>query len=63
MAKQVVTALRMTPVLEAVTIPFVGELINDECAVVASPTMEEAATAMLGELVRMEAALRTVRAD
>jgi NAD(P)H-dependent FMN reductase len=62
MAKQVVTAVRMTPVYEAVSIPFVAQLLNeDRTELHANEVMEQAAHAMLDELVRVEAAMRTLR--
>ncbi|UGS36581.1 NADPH-dependent FMN reductase [Capillimicrobium parvum] len=61
MLKQVVTALRMTPVTEAVTLPFFRQFVDDEDGVQTNETMETSADAMLDELVRMEAALRRLR--
>jgi NAD(P)H-dependent FMN reductase len=61
MLKQVVTTLRMVPIFEAVSIPFVSEFIDDEGEFVANPTLEDAAVAMLVELRRVEAALRPLR--
>jgi NAD(P)H-dependent FMN reductase len=60
MLKQVVTALRMAPVLEAVSIPFVQRLLEDG-ELRANDVMEDAAGAMLDELQRTEAALRPLR--
>ncbi len=62
MLKQVVTTLRMTPVFEAVSIPFVARFVDDDGVFQANPVMEQAASAMLDELVRVEAALRPLRA-
>jgi NAD(P)H-dependent FMN reductase len=59
--KQVVTALRMVPVVEAVTIPFVQQFLDDDGAVQANEPMEQGATAMLDELVRVEEAMRPLR--
>jgi NAD(P)H-dependent FMN reductase len=61
MLKQVITALRMTPVVESVSIPFVARLLDDDGVIQANPAMELAASAMLDELVRVEAALRPLR--
>lgn len=61
MLKQVVTTLRMTPIPEAVSIPFVAHLIGEDGALHANEVMESAATAMLDELARVEAALRPLR--
>ena len=61
--KQVVTALKMVPVVEAVTIPFFQQFLDDDGgAVQANEPMEQGAAAMLDELVRVEAALRPLRA-
>jgi NAD(P)H-dependent FMN reductase len=59
--KQVVTTLKMTPLFEAVSIPFVAQFIDDEGELQANETMENAATAMLDELVRVAAALAPLR--
>jgi NAD(P)H-dependent FMN reductase len=61
MAKQVVTTLKMTPLFEAVSIPFVRQFLDDEERLQANEVMEHAAVAMLDELVRVEAALRPLR--
>jgi NAD(P)H-dependent FMN reductase len=59
--KQVVTTLRMVPVVEAVSIPFHPQFIGEDGRVQANEIMEHAATAMLDELVRLEGALRPLR--
>jgi len=59
--KQVVTALKMTPIVEAVNIPFHVQFIDEEGAVLANESMEQAAGAMLNELLRAAAALRSLR--
>ena len=61
--KQVVTTLKMTPIYEAVNIPFHTKFIDDDGVVQANEVMEKAADAMLAELVRTEAALRVLRPD
>jgi NAD(P)H-dependent FMN reductase len=61
MLKQVVTTLRMLPVFEAVNIPFHAQLIDEEGRLHANDIMEQAAEAMLDELVRAEAMLRARR--
>lgn len=61
MVKQVVTTLKMQPVFEAVAIPFVHQLLDEESVVVANELMTAAAKSMLDELVRVEAALRPLR--
>lgn len=59
--KQVVTTLKMVPAVEAVNIPFHAELIEDGVVRATAP-MEQAADAMLDELARLDAGLRTLRA-
>jgi NAD(P)H-dependent FMN reductase len=58
--KQVVTALSMMPLVEAVTIPMVATHIVDG-VFVPSELAIQSATVMLGALVRWETALRTLR--
>jgi NAD(P)H-dependent FMN reductase len=60
MIKQVAVYLKLFTVAEAVSIPFVSRLVDDDEF---KPTemVEKAAPAMLGELVRLEAALRALR--
>ncbi len=60
--KQVITALKMLPVNEAVNIPFHTQFIDDEGRVQANEVMEQASKTMLDELLRTEAAMRTLRA-
>jgi NAD(P)H-dependent FMN reductase len=59
--KQVVTTLRMVPVVEAVSIPFHPQFMGEDGRVQANDIMEQAAGAMLDELVRVEGALRPLR--
>jgi NAD(P)H-dependent FMN reductase len=59
--KQVVTTLKMLPVFEAVSIPFHPQFIGEDGRVQANDIMEQAAVAMLDELVRVERALRPLR--
>jgi NAD(P)H-dependent FMN reductase len=61
MIKQVVTTLKMVPLFEAVSIPFVTQFIDDDGKVVPNETMSSSATAMLDELVRVTAAMRPLR--
>lgn len=63
MIKQVVTTVGMQPLFEAVSIPFVAQFIDDEGRLEANEKMDKAADAMLAELVRVEAALRSLRAS
>jgi NAD(P)H-dependent FMN reductase len=63
MLKLVVTTLKMTPLLEAVTVPFVAQFIDDEGEFVPSEMIDQAANAMLDELVRVGEALAVLRAE
>lgn len=63
MIKQVVTALKMVPLFEAVSIPFVAQFIDKEGNLRANEVMENAATAMLDELQRWAAALQPMRSS
>src|SRR4051812_34597225 len=62
MLKPVVAALHMTPLVEAVNIPFVHQFVDDDGALAANEIMEQAAVTMLDELVRVSAALAPLRA-
>ena len=61
MIKQVVTTLKMTPVFEAVSIPFVATFIDADGRLSPNEVMESSATAMLDELLRVTSALRPLR--
>jgi NAD(P)H-dependent FMN reductase len=59
--KQVVTALRMLPLTDAVNIPFHTQFLDDDGRVQANEVMEQAADVMLDELVRVADTLRPLR--
>jgi NAD(P)H-dependent FMN reductase len=61
MIKQVLTTLKMTPVHEAVAIPFVHKLLDDDGHLAPTEQLNGAAEAMFDELVRMSEALRPLR--
>jgi NAD(P)H-dependent FMN reductase len=61
MIKQIVTTLKMTPVTEAVSIPFVHSMINEDDELAANDVMTAAAKDMLDELRRVSDALRPLR--
>ena len=61
MLKPVLVALKLTPVMEAVNVPFVRQFIDDEEQFSPNEILEQAADAMLDELVRVESALRPLR--
>jgi len=54
-------AAQMTPLFEAVSIPFVTQFIDEQGNFQANELMEQAADAMFDELVRMSEALRPLR--
>lgn len=60
--KEVVTTLRMVPLVEAVSVPFHTRFLDaGGTRVVANDVMAQAADAMLDALLRTEAALRPLR--
>ena len=60
--KPVLGALRMVPVVEAVSVPFFAQFIDDDGVFVPNVELEAGGKAMLDELLRMTAGLRTLRA-
>lgn len=62
MTKQIVTTLRMVPVFDAVSIPFVAQFIGDNGKIEANEIMETSSTAMLDELQKVSGALEGLRA-
>ena len=58
--KQVITTLKMVPVFESVNIPFHAQFIRDG-QFRANEVLEQAATAMLDELLRVDGALHVLR--
>ena len=63
MLKLVLTTLKMTPLFEAVSIPFVTQFIDEQGNFQANELIEHAADAMFDELVRVSEALRPLRAE
>jgi NAD(P)H-dependent FMN reductase len=63
MLKQVLTALRMMPVPDAVNIPFVAQFLDDDKRLKPNEIMEQSATAMLDEVLRWTEAMRPLRAQ
>ncbi len=61
MLKPILVNLKMTPLLEAVVIPFIAQFFDEEQRFVATEALEVAAVAMLDELARMENVLRPLR--
>lgn len=62
MIKQLVTALRMMPIPEAVSIPFFTQYVDKETGTLApGATQDAAASTMLDELLRWTGALATLR--
>jgi NAD(P)H-dependent FMN reductase len=61
--KQVVTALRMVPVVEAVNVPFAAQFLDADRTVRPNDAMVAGAEGMLRELARVAALLRPVPAQ
>ena len=59
--KPVLAALRMIPVVEAVSIPFFAQFLTDDDEFVPNAELEGGAKAMLDELLRLTGALRQLR--
>ena len=57
----VLAALRMVPVVEAVSIPFFAQFLADDDEFTANAELEAGAKSMLDELLRLTAALKTLR--
>jgi NAD(P)H-dependent FMN reductase len=62
MLKQVVSALKMVPMADAVHIPFVQQFLDDDRVLQPNQVMEDAATALLAELARWTRATEQLRA-
>jgi NAD(P)H-dependent FMN reductase len=62
MLKQVFSALKLVPVTDSVNIPFVAQFLDEDRRLKPNEIMEQAATAMLDELVRWTESLRPLRA-
>jgi NAD(P)H-dependent FMN reductase len=61
MLKQVVTSLKMVPLMEAVNIPFINQLLDEQKRLRSNETIERAAAKMLDELGRWTSALEPLR--
>ena len=62
MLKQVVSALKMVPMADAVHIPFVQQFLDEQRVLQPNQIMEDAATALLAELARWTSATGQLRA-
>lgn len=61
MLKQVVSALKMVPMADAVHIPFVQQFLDADRVLQPNEIMEDAATALLDELARWTSAIGPLR--
>ncbi|HEY4021344.1 MAG TPA: NAD(P)H-dependent oxidoreductase [Pseudonocardiaceae bacterium] len=61
MIKQVLTTLKMTPLFEAVSIPFVQQFLDEDRRLQPNDVMLTASKAMLDELVQVTKALAPLR--
>lgn len=61
MAKQLVTTLKMMPMVEGVMVPMVGQSLDASGAFLANEHVEQSATQMLDELLKWTGALASLR--
>jgi NAD(P)H-dependent FMN reductase len=61
--QQVVTAVKLMPLIEQVNIPFYQQFIDEEGVLQPNDVMQQAAGAMLDQLVRVEALLRPMHEE
>jgi NAD(P)H-dependent FMN reductase len=62
MLKQVVTTLKMVPTFESVNIPFVAQFLDENKVLQPNEIMQQAATDLLDQLLKLSLALRPLRA-
>lgn len=63
MIKQIISALKMVPIHDAITISFVASFIDDDGRFQANAIMETSATALLDELAKVTAVLAPLREE
>lgn len=63
MLKQVITALSMMPISEAVNIPFFTKHIDEDGNFISDETLDKSADTMLKELLRWTKGLKAIRED
>lgn len=63
MLKQIVTTLRMVPLTDAVSIPFIKQFFDENGELHANEEMETAAKTVLDELTKLTTALRSLRTE
>ncbi len=61
MLKQIVTTLKMMPLVESIPIPFFTKYINDEGVFTADDPLDKSADALLKEMEKWAGALKTIR--
>lgn len=61
MEKQLVTTLKMMPMVEAVALPMVWNQLSESGQFTANELVDDSAKAMLGELARWATALKPMR--
>ncbi|HEY8765569.1 MAG TPA: NAD(P)H-dependent oxidoreductase [Solirubrobacteraceae bacterium] len=61
--KQVVSVLKLLPVSEAVNLPFFTQFIDEDGVLQPNEVMEQSASAMLDELLRVEDAIAPLRSS
>jgi NAD(P)H-dependent FMN reductase len=61
MAKQLVTTLKMMPMMEGVMVPFVAKMLDEKREFVSNELIDKSAAAMLDELLKWATALKPMR--
>lgn len=61
MAKQLVTTLKMMPMVEGVAVPMVGQSLDEQGAFISNPLIDDSAQKMLDELFKWTGALASLR--
>jgi NAD(P)H-dependent FMN reductase len=63
LSKQIVTTLKMVPLIDGIPIPFVSEKLDDTGRFVSDPSIEASADRMLLELARWTGSLNAMRSS
>jgi NAD(P)H-dependent FMN reductase len=61
--KQVVTTLKMSPLLEAVNVPFFSRFFDEDGRFVANDVLDQSVSTMLEELLRVHGAMQPLRSS
>jgi NAD(P)H-dependent FMN reductase len=61
MAKQLVTTLKMMPMMEGVMVPMVGQMLDEQRKFRSNELIDKSATTMLDEMLKWARALKSMR--